>query len=189
MPQTLANSSSIVGNSAAFIDPHYLQTAPSPDSQLAFEQEHDAEGSVCLQVMICRQSSTHSKIQTEYPPSPLQSISSRSSPSSEYHQALPNIKSRLRRQSDSAALSSTKSSAEACLGALRSRKKKSLGLPFGGPNVCIEQKILELEQLEDLDDGGVTAKKERRKIQNRLAQRAFRARSKVRAKKVRIYTN
>lgn len=61
--------------------------------------------------------------------------------------------------------------------------------PTFGPNVSIEKKMMELEQLEHYDlqlkagSSGID-KKEKRRLQNRLAQRAFRARSKVHGKEV-----
>ena len=47
-----------------------------------------------------------------------------------------------------------------------------------GPNVPQAQKERGLEELERLDAGGAEMKRERRRLQNRMAQRAYRARSK-----------
>lgn len=44
-----------------------------------------------------------------------------------------------------------------------------------------------MEELELLKQGGTAVKKERRKLQNRFAQRAFRARSKVKNTNVSLY--
>ena len=48
-----------------------------------------------------------------------------------------------------------------------------------GPNVSKVQKAQELRELELLQQGGPATGRERRWLQNRLAQRAFRARSKL----------
>jgi hypothetical protein len=48
-----------------------------------------------------------------------------------------------------------------------------------GPNVSKVQKEQELRELELLQQGGPATRRERRRLQNRLAQRAFRARSKL----------
>jgi len=55
-----------------------------------------------------------------------------------------------------------------------------------GPNVSREQKEQELAQLERMeDDADPEERRARRRLQNRLAQRAFRARSKVYNREVR----
>lgn len=48
-----------------------------------------------------------------------------------------------------------------------------------GPNISQAQKELELAELARLESGGPELKEAKRKLQNRLAQRAFRARSKL----------
>ena len=53
-----------------------------------------------------------------------------------------------------------------------------------GPNVSQQKKEQELAELERLEEAGPAARKDKRRIQNRLAQRAFRARAKVFGKEV-----
>lgn len=53
------------------------------------------------------------------------------------------------------------------------------GMINEGPNVPQDQKEKELAELMRLEQGGTATRRERRRLQNRLAQRAFRARSKV----------
>ena len=54
------------------------------------------------------------------------------------------------------------------------------------PNVSQAQKQAELLELERLESGGPATRRERRRLQNRLAQRAFRARSKLQNNAVRL---
>ena len=64
----------------------------------------------------------------------------------------------------------------------RGHKRKmtwSSGMASEGPNVSKAQKEQELLELERLEQGGAATRRERRRLQNRLAQRAFRARSKL----------
>lgn len=58
------------------------------------------------------------------------------------------------------------------------------GEPDEGPNVSRAQKDRELVELAELGAGGSGMRRERRRLQNRLAQRAFRARSKVQNQEV-----
>ena len=58
-------------------------------------------------------------------------------------------------------------------------------MAYEGPNVSREQKEQELAQLERLEDeANPDERRARRRLQNRLAQRAFRARSKVNNREV-----
>jgi len=59
------------------------------------------------------------------------------------------------------------------------------GMANEGPNVSQAQKEAELRELERLEQGGAATRRERRRLQNRLAQRAFRARSKLQNNAVR----
>jgi len=64
----------------------------------------------------------------------------------------------------------------------RGHKRKLTWTPSmanDAPNVSQAQKDRELEELKRLEAGGAEMKGERRRLQNRMAQRAYRARSKI----------
>lgn len=119
--------------------------------------------------------------QLECPPSPLQSVSTSASPMPMPSDSEPLLKrSRGRRASESALANSGKNGK-------RAQKRKHTwtpGMAAEGPNVSAEQKIKELQDLDRLMAGGPAFRRERRRLQNRLAQRAFRARSKISNKEV-----
>lgn len=120
----------------------------------------------------------------EYPQSPLRSISGSTSPAPINAKLEEGIKGRLRRTSDSSFARSNGSGK-------RGHKRKTTwceGMAYEGPNVSREQKEHELAQLERMeDDADPDERRARRRLQNRLAQRAFRARSKVHNREVRLW--
>lgn len=137
----------------------------------------DSDIPVSLSVLPSRQIEHNRQLLTikvDYPASPLCSVSGSPSPLSTYPSEPP-AQHRARRASEHLPRSETK-------GGKRAHKRKltwTPGMSAEGPNVSDEQKMRELLELERLEEGGAGTRRDRRRLQNRLAQRAFRARSKV----------
>ncbi|KAK1920740.1 hypothetical protein DB88DRAFT_128327 [Papiliotrema laurentii] len=111
----------------------------------------------------------------EFPPSPIRSLSESESPLPMVRETFTsNIKSRLRSTSEGDHFNKDNKN--------KDHKRKmtwTLGMAFEGLNISQAQKERDLMELGRLEQGGPTTRRERRRLQNRLAQRAFRARSKV----------
>ena len=117
-------------------------------------------------------------LQMEFPASPLHSVSPSPSPI----EAVPR-RGGLRRSSDSVVRDNSTGRGT------RGHKRKmtwTSGMASEAPNVSQAQKQAELLELERLESGGPATRRERRRLQNRLAQRAFRARSKLQNNAVRL---